>query len=866
MHLSGVTVEMANENDIPETEQIVDLARRLEEQLESGAGSPETAIQDTTSVESEATQKVLRRFENALEYFRCVRLDLNRMADDDSKLSAEPSDAGQLFESTDADSLQLARGDGAELPRFLGRFQILKVLGQGGFARVFLARDPQLNREVALKVPRPAMFTASGAQTRFEREARAAAILSHPNIVPVFESGAIGPISYIASGYCPGTSLDKWLAKEKKRGDLSVAVAIVSRLSDAVQHAHVRGVIHRDLKPANILIEYRSESTLDQICDSVRITDFGLAKVCAGPDEMLTTDGAIVGTPAYMSPEQADGTQPIGFASDIYSLGVVLYELLTGRLPLLGKTQIATLQKVASDPPPRPSKYNKSIPPELDAICLKCLNKQPVQRYHSAFDLMLDLQNWLEDRPVSAKPVSALKKFKLLCIRNPKTSIALGLATLFLVLGLSLTTWKWLESNANLKTAELEKERSQRSLHVAQAMVDDLVNNVVTDPNIDVEKRETFARQSVRLEEQLLENAAGDQRVVVAAARSHRKLGDLLFLDRFKTEEASIEYARARRLLMMLPDSIEERRTELDFLEVMEARLKARTAPATVDEQEQDAAKTLAEQIRCAQMHLETGRAQSNNGDDESAVRQFELGLKCLAGIGERNPFAADVKGRLLRLAATSNSKLGRHQLAMTQADAAVNVFLSMRSQFGSHGEFEENIAISLSCRGGVLLAQDLLGPALENYRQARQMYDELYSNDPNNTRLLRQLLLTNRRLATTLQTDGQIENAIEELQEAITKFECANEQIVSSGYVLDQVVKNSLLLTQMLSVKGSEHSLSSVEQSSIYIDRLIQSEPDNKNALKYRSMLEEISSQTKDAMSLPEKRGLDYKTPNELQ
>lgn len=403
----------------------------------------------------------ISKVEHAVTYFDQIRKHLNS---DKSQLG-EPDleSANADHDSTLLDPAVTVKRDSdvatdVQLPEKVDRFEIIRVLGQGGFARVFLARDPKLNRLVALKILKPTALLSGESRLRFQREAHAAAILSHPNIVPVFESGATGPIHFLVSEYCDGQTLAEWLKDNGHQVSPDTAAKIVARLAEAVQHAHQKGVVHRDLKPGNILVHDRDDD--EEMLDNLRITDFGLARLSESDTDTLTTDGAIVGTPAYMSPEQARGDKEIDHSTDLFSLGVILYELLTGRIPFRGDNHIATLRLVEAADPESLRSISPHVPRDLEAICLKALEKNAANRYRTAHDFGNDLSRWSNGLPVIARPVRPDEKAWRWCQRNPGLATAISFAFVSLALGLSLTTWKWLEADRNFVLANKETKRA----------------------------------------------------------------------------------------------------------------------------------------------------------------------------------------------------------------------------------------------------------------------------------------------------------------------------------------------------------------------------------------------------------------------
>ncbi len=341
-----------------------------------------------------------------------------------------------LDESTEA-AEKAARESSPQGQQF-GRFEILGTLGRGGFGIVFLAWDPTLRRRIALKVPQPESLMTPEARKRFQREAHAAAGLDHSNIVPVYESGSVGTISYIAAAYVEGPTLAHWLSIQKRPVPSEDAARLVSLLARAVAHAHERGVIHRDLKPSNILLqrassEVKSDSHEDSALGNFepRITDFSLAKIAdgLGPD---TKSGVPFGSPQYMAPEQAEGDlTKIGPAADVYALGCILYELLTGRPPFSGQNQLETLRKVINDDPLPPRGMRRELSFALDAIALECLKKDPARRYASASALAEDLDRFLAGEPVKARPPTGFERLHRTVRRHPASLVVFLLLVLF---------------------------------------------------------------------------------------------------------------------------------------------------------------------------------------------------------------------------------------------------------------------------------------------------------------------------------------------------------------------------------------------------------------------------------------------------
>jgi serine/threonine protein kinase len=357
-------------------------------------------------------------------------------------------------------------------PRIPG-FEIHHELGRGAMGVVYLATRSGLDRPVALKVLPGAVGSdaLAGARRRWLHEARAVSRIRHPNAVPLFDYGEADGWLFLVLEYIPGGTLKRRLTEPIPP---RVAAGLVETIARAVAHIHGRGLLHLDLKPSNILLDCDADAPWDTVIP--RVSDFGLA-LFDDPDASETTLAGPRGTPSYMAPEQTDApSDRIGPTTDIYALGAILYELLTGRPPFQGTSMLETLDQVRGQEPVPPRRLNPAIPRDLETICLTCLRKDPGRRYASAEALAEDLRRWLDGRPISARPASSVEKAWRWCRRRPvvaalAASLAMSLAAGFLGV---FSLWRYAEAERG--RTETEKARAEADYEVGRAALADILD------------------------------------------------------------------------------------------------------------------------------------------------------------------------------------------------------------------------------------------------------------------------------------------------------------------------------------------------------------------------------------------------------
>ena len=399
----------------------------------------------------------LREFFADYDQFQEVAAPLGGVAGASPTMShsgAGPSTgSGPLANRTSQGADSTAQTASGTRIHYFGDYELLRTLGEGGMGIVYEARQNSLDRIVALKMIRAGRFAGAEDKRRFRNEAEAVANLDHPHIVPVYEVGEHEGHNYFSMKRIEGSSLADNVPGYRDRP--RDAARLVATVAQALHHAHQRGVLHRDLKPSNILLDARGEPHL---------TDFGLAKRLEGPGRAETTrTGAILGTPAYMAPEQASGQRgEVTTATDIYGLGALLYALLTGHAPFRGESVADTLVQVREGSPELIRKANVKVPRDLETIGMRCLEREPRRRYASADAVAEELEHWLEGEPIAARPVGRLERGWLWCRRNRMVAALTASVAAVLILSTVVSSVFAMRESDRARAEHIERIRAEK--------------------------------------------------------------------------------------------------------------------------------------------------------------------------------------------------------------------------------------------------------------------------------------------------------------------------------------------------------------------------------------------------------------------
>lgn len=546
------------------------------------------------------------------------------------QLVEQPAGATRTFHpglgsAAPADVQFVAPRVAVNVPTAVAGYEILGVLGRGGMGVVYKARQPGLKRVVALKMILSGGHAGEDDLGRFRSEAQAVARLQHPNIVQIYEVGDDEGRPYFSLEYVDGGCLTRQLDGHPQHPRQAAEMTLV--LTRAIAHAHAHGIVHRDLKPANVLL------TKD---GTPKITDFGLAKRLED-DAGQTRSGSILGTPDYMSPEQASGrVRDIGPRSDVYALGAMLYEFITGRVPLRGASVLDTLQQVVSKEPVAPTQLQPKLPRDLETICLKCLQKDPAKRYATAEELGEDLRRFLANEPILARPIGAVERVWRACRRNPRVA-ALSVAMMAMMVAWAGT------ASALAFRLKIEKDATSDALIEAEKQTVRANHNAdLSRKNEEKASREALiARQS---EAQAVESASVAKKQHEESVRLLLGLGDALQ-----------QKLQSRRELLQAP---ELRALQSDVLDLVRQSMTS-----LANDIEESKVTDFAMAGTCDKL----GELLFRLGHTEDALRQFDHAYQLVLRVAEAKPGDDLPRGNL----ALMSMKKGRMLLALNDADAA---------------------------------------------------------------------------------------------------------------------------------------------------------------------------------------------------
>ncbi len=619
-----------------------------------------------------------------------------------------------------------------ELPAIPG-YEVVELLGRGGMGYVYKARQIDLKRLVALKLIRSGKHAGRSERARFRSEAEAAARLQHPAIVQIHDVGEHEGCPYLCLEYVDGGSL------EKKIGGTPQpplwAAQLIEMLARAVHYAHEHGIVHRDLKPGNVLL---ADDGMP------KIADFGLAKlVDADAVQAQTQTGAILGTASYMAPEQASGEiRAIARETDVYALGAILYELLTGRPPFKGGSMMETLEQVRTREPVSPTQLQPKVHRDLETICLKCLRKEPPRRYRTAEELADDLKRFVNREPILARPVGLIERTWRWCRRRPLVAGLVGTLILVLAGGLAGITWQWLR-------AETETKRNKDNLELALEALEEVYLQVASDrlpraQELSQADRELL-RRVLHFYQAFADRNSETPTVLDQTVSAHVRVGSIQGM-LGNTKEAEAAYRRALDLLAQAPAVADWRMTIQIWIDL--GGLYVMTNRAAEAKQPYDQVQAILEGLR----------------DEEKVGPDYREGLAEL------------FQSRGLRLVGVLNQSSpgpeetlrAEHHEAAWCYGQALELRQQLVTEFPQEWRYWRQLAATYNSQGILLRRMRRPDQADAAYRQFLELQAKLVARFPGNSAMRFDQGMGHRNLAILLKASGQMEHAVKQYRKAL--------------------------------------------------------------------------------------------------
>jgi serine/threonine-protein kinase len=723
-------------------------------------------------------------------------------------------------------------------------YEIVAEIARGGMGIVYKARHRRLNRLVALKMILSGAFASTTDIARFRREAQTIAHLDHPHIVPIYEIGEHEGQPFFAMRLIEGDHLGR--SVKDFIGEPRAAARLLLPVARAVHYAHQRGLLHRDLKPANILVDKAGQP---------HITDFGLAKwvadsaaaphaatvrwpvgpmtgtettgngdsTPAGPVP-LTYSGAAVGTPSYMAPEQATGRQAdLTTAADIYSLGAILYELLTGRPPFRADTALETLFEAVEREPTRPGTLNRQVDRDLETICLKCLEKEPGRRYASAAALADELERYLRDEPILARPVRAGERLLRWARRRPVVAGLLVALCVSLTAGLGLTTWQWRRAEANFTDAEEQRYQAERNLAEARTQR---------------ERAEKAFRQAhhavdtfcVRLADDRLRNVPG-----VQPLRKELLEGALQYYDAFVKERGDdptlqAELARIYYRIGGLTGAIGSKdRAQAAYRQAIDIYQRLRQSTADSQEIRAGLARTL----------INLGFLQSDTGQRRDALQSYREAEGLLVELCAAEPTNASYKNSLSITYTNTGSILraaGDLAGARTAFKQAHGLMRALVQEHPRNRDYQLGLAISHVNLGVLSAAVGDEDEAAASYQEARRIHEQVARTGGKGRDLSLDMGLNYRRIGERLTAREQYDEALKTLELSRGLFDqLARQNPAVPGYQSNLAVTLQVMGNAHWHSGKAERALSLYQQAANMLEKLVKLHP---SVTSYRGQL----------------------------